>query len=67
MGRRWHAGCLYLFDMDRGIEVLKLRHGKGGPSSLPAVTAPSVKADPFAKQAVATVGDLKLVCPVFAR
>jgi hypothetical protein len=63
----FHAGRIYLFDMDRGVEILKMKGGSHHAASLPAVTAPSVRADPFAKQPVATAGDYKLVCPVFAR
>ena len=62
----WHAGRLYLFDMDRGIEILRMRGGARGATALPTVTAPSVGEDRFAPQPVATAGDLKLVCPVFA-
>jgi hypothetical protein len=62
----WHAGRLYLFDMDRGIEIIRMRGGARGATALPTVTAPSVGEDRFAPQPVATAGDLKLVCPVFA-
>jgi hypothetical protein len=62
----WHAGRLYLFDIDRGIESLRMRRGADAASSLPTVTAPSVRDDAFAARPVATPGDVKLVCPVFA-
>jgi hypothetical protein len=62
----WHAGRLYLFDMNRGVEILRLRAGAGAASRQPAVTAPSVRRDPFASVPVRTTAGDPLVCPLFA-
>ena len=56
----------YLFDMDRGIEILEMKGGPHRAASLPAVTAPSARDDPFAARPVQTAGDMRLVCPLFA-
>ena len=60
----WNGRYVYLFDMNRGIEVLKLKHGThaAAASRLASVTAPSVRSDPYASVPV-TKGSL--VCPAF--
>jgi hypothetical protein len=60
----WNGRYVYLFDMNRGIEVLKLRRGthSAAASRFASVTAPSVRSDPYASVPV-TRGSL--VCPSF--
>ncbi len=60
----WNGRYVYLFDMNRGIEVLKLRRGTdaAGVGGLASVTAPSVGSDPYAS--VPVTSDT-LVCPAF--
>lgn len=63
----WNGRYVYLFDMNRGIEVLKLRRGThdSGVSRLASVTAPSVRSNPFASVPVGGLGGTSLVCPAF--
>ena len=59
---------VYLMDMSRGIEVIRLKGGSGGSARMKAVTAPSVtKADPWAAKPVAgsSLGDGGFICPLF--
>ena len=60
---------IYLFDMDRGIEILRLRRGATAAGTMKAVTAPSVKSDRLAaKPKVSLDGDTSgtsYVCPLF--
>jgi hypothetical protein len=64
---------LYLFDMARGIEVLRLKQGADASRTMKSVTAPSVKRDRFAAKPVAsldrtvssTSGGVSYVCPLF--
>jgi hypothetical protein len=60
---------VYLFDMDRGIEVLRLKQGASAARKMRGVTAPSVKSDRLAaKPAVSLDGDrsgTSYVCPLF--
>jgi hypothetical protein len=64
----WNGSYVYLFDMSRGIEVLKLRsRGKSATAarSLASVTAPSVGRDRFRKVPAGSLERGKLVCPLF--
>jgi hypothetical protein len=60
---------VYLFDMSRGIEVLRLKGGANSSARMRSVTAPSVgKNDPWAAKPVAGSGlaaDGGFVCPLF--
>lgn len=63
---------VYLFDMSRGVEVLRIKKGAHNSSKMKAVTAPSVKADKFAAQPVGALdqtlsdnGGTSFVCPLF--
>jgi hypothetical protein len=64
----WNGRYVYLFDMERGIEVLKLKRGTkpGDVGGYPRVVAPSKGKDRFAPKPVGTLEAGKLVCPLFA-
>ena len=68
---RKRGDLVYLFDMDRGVEILRLKKGVNASRRMKAVTAPSEKRDPLAAKpvgALATnVGDagVSYVCPLF--
>ena len=62
----WRGDRVYLFDMDRGVEVLRLRPGAEASALMPSVTAPSVRSDPLAPVPVGSAGGNGLVCPLFA-
>ena len=59
---------VYLMDMSRGIEVIRLKGGSGASARMKSVTAPSVrKDDPWAAKPVAgsSLADGAFVCPLF--
>ena len=64
----------YLFDMSRGVEVLRIRGRTAHSARMKSVTAPSVKADRFASRAVSSLvrtsssadGGASFVCPLFS-
>ena len=63
----------YLFDMNRGVEVLRIRGGTARSARMKSVTAPSVKVDRFASRPVSSLvrtssaanGGTRFVCPLF--
>ena len=63
----YNGRYVYLFDMDRGIEVLRLKKGSGAKAAAASrsVRAPAQKRDPLASVPVASKG--QLVCPVFRK
>jgi hypothetical protein len=66
---------LYLFDMNRGVEILSMKQGVRAASKFKKVTAPSVKRDRFASKPVASLGGTtasfsdsggtRYICPLF--
>jgi hypothetical protein len=62
----WRGDRVYLFDMNRGVEVLRLRGGGEGSARMASVTAPSVRSDPLAPVPVGGGDGRRLVCPLFA-
>jgi hypothetical protein len=59
---------VYLFDMSRGVEILRLREGAHASDSMASVTAPSVTRDSRAAQPVSTLDSGgRLICPLFKR
>ena len=62
----WRGERVYLFDMSRGVEVLRLRGGPGRSAAMASVTAPSVRSDPLAAVPVKSAAGGPLVCPIFA-
>lgn len=62
----------YLFDMSRGVEILRIKKGVKASKKMKSVTAPSVKNDKWAAQPVGALdssfsanGDTSFVCPLF--
>ena len=66
MGRRAGAATyVYLFDMNRGIEILRLKGGGAKASArMRKVTAPRMKR-PARYKAVSSLESGDLVCPLF--
>jgi hypothetical protein len=58
----WHGDLVYLFDMSRGIEILRLAGGPAAAAKLPTVQDPPARSDPLALQPVHGT----LFCPAFA-
>jgi hypothetical protein len=59
---------VYLMDMSRGIEVIRLKRGATASARMKSVTAPSLRRnDPWAAKPVAgsSLGDGGYVCPLF--
>jgi hypothetical protein len=44
----WHGDLIYLFDMSRGIEILRLKGGAGRAARLPTVREPRARTDRLA-------------------
>jgi hypothetical protein len=63
----FRGDLIYLFDMSRGVEVLRLAGGPSASSKLATVREPARKADPLAAQPVPGSGLTpgSLVCPLF--
>ena len=63
----WNGRYVYLFDMNRGIEVLKLDSSTAAKSvsRLQAVRAPAAQADPYAPQPASSLSSGALICPAF--
>ena len=71
--RSKRGDLIYLFDMNRGVEVLRLKKGAHHASRYKKVTAPSVKRDVAAARVVGGLGarrsakgSVSYVCPLFA-
>jgi hypothetical protein len=63
----WRGNLVYLFDMDRGIEILRLKGGPHRSAKLATVREPARGPDRLAKQPVSGLTPGTLVCPLFAR
>ena len=63
----WRGDLVYLFDMDRGIEILRLKGGPHASASLATVREPKRGPDPLAAVPVSGLTPGSLVCPLFAR
>jgi hypothetical protein len=65
----WHGDLVFLFDMDRGIEILRLKGGPQHSARLATVREPRARrVDRLAAvpvRASTTTGDGALVCPLF--
>jgi hypothetical protein len=73
-GRRNKHGSrlIYLFDMSRGVEILRLDKGSRLSSKMKSVTSPAIKRDRFAAKPVGGLevnksadGSVSYVCPLF--
>jgi len=60
----WRGNLVYLFDMNRGIEILRLKGGAAKSARMRKVTAPSMKR-PARYRAVSSLEAGDLVCPLF--
>jgi hypothetical protein len=64
----WRGDLVYLFDMDRGIEILRLKGGPSASARLATVREPRrTRVDPLAKVPVSGLTPGSFVCPLFAR
>jgi hypothetical protein len=61
----WRGDLIYLFDMSRGVEILRLAGGPSASARLPTVRGPAPRADPLAAQPVSGLTPGSLVCPLF--
>jgi hypothetical protein len=62
----WRGDLVYLFDMDRGIEILRLKGGPARSARLASVREPARRLDRVAAVPVrASTGDGALICPLF--
>ena len=61
----WRGELIYLFDMDRGIEILRLSGGPSRSRFLPTVESPDLPVDPLASRPVSGLTPGSLVCPLF--
>jgi hypothetical protein len=64
----WRGDLVYLFDMDRGIEILRLKGGPHRSARMASVREPAQRVDRLAAVPVrgsASTGDGALVCPLF--
>jgi hypothetical protein len=62
----WRGDLIYLFDMSRGVEILRMKGGATASARLPTVRGPAVTADPLAAVPVSSLESGALVCPLFA-
>jgi hypothetical protein len=60
----WNGNLIYLFDMNRGIEILRLKRGAAASKRMKSVVAPSVRR-PARYKAVSSLEGGTLVCPLF--
>jgi hypothetical protein len=61
----WRGNLVYLFDMSRGVEILRLAGGPSASRLLPTVQEPVAEVDPLAAQPVGGLTPRSLVCPEF--
>jgi hypothetical protein len=61
----WRGDLIYLFDMARGIEILRLSGGSAAARRLPTVQSPPARQDPLAARPVSGFATDSFVCPVF--
>jgi hypothetical protein len=63
----WNGRYVYLFDMNRGIEVLELKSPTkaAAVSRLRTVRAPAAQADPYAPVPASSLSNGALICPGF--
>jgi hypothetical protein len=60
----WRGNHVYLFDMNRGIEILRLKGGAKASARMRKVSAPRMK-NPARYKAVSSLESGDLVCPLF--
>jgi hypothetical protein len=63
------SDLIYLFDMSRGVEVLRLKSGTAAASRMKSVTAPNARSSRYSAKAVSSLvntGDPnRFICPLF--
>ncbi len=70
-GNRRTGDLVYLFDMNRGVEIIRIKQGARASARMRSVTAPSVRRDRFASQPVSSLartsaaGGTGYICPLF--
>jgi hypothetical protein len=60
----WRGDVIYLFDMNRGIEILRLKRGARASARMKSVVAPSIS-ERVRLRAVSSLDSTDLVCPIF--
>jgi hypothetical protein len=60
---------VYLFDMSRGVEILRLKKRAQASAAMKAVTAPSVRRDGLVAKPVSSLdgSGSTYICPLFRR
>jgi hypothetical protein len=61
----WRGNLIFLFDMSRGVEILRMDGGPDKSSKLKTVVEPRPTADPLALQPAEGLTGEALVCPIF--
>jgi hypothetical protein len=61
----WRGRLVYLFDMNRGIEILRLKRGPHASARMKSVVAPSIRST-ARYSAVSSLESKDLVCPLFS-
>jgi len=61
----WRGDLIYLFDMSRGVEILRMAGGPSASAKLSTVREPAQRADPLAAVPVSGLTPGSLVCPFF--
>ena len=61
----WRGDLIYLFDMSRGVEILRMRGGPMASANLRTVREPARRADPLAARPVSWLTPDSMVCPLF--
>jgi hypothetical protein len=61
----WRGKLIYVFDMDRGVEILRLSGGPSRSRFLPTVESPDLTVDPLASRPVSGLTPGSLICPLF--
>ena len=62
----WRGNLIYLFDMNRGIEILRLKRGAQASARMRSVAAPRLR-KAAGYRAVSSLESGDLVCPLFER
>jgi hypothetical protein len=61
----WRGDLVYLFDMERGIEILRLKGGPAAARRMATVRDPRPRSDPLAAQPVRSSKGITFICPAF--
>jgi len=61
----WRGDLIYLFDMQRGIEILRLKGGPSAAARMATVRDPRPKSDPLAAHPLRSKSGIVFICPAF--